>query len=204
MAALDFSDVDFSKLLRPVDDGAADHLNRTRLPSISLSATTGNVVDLSTLSGLTIVYIYPKTGVPGVPMPEGWDMIPGARGCSPQSCGFRDHFNELKSLGVNYLFGMSSQTSDYQREAVARLHLPFALLSDERFEFTDALQLPTFEVDGGRLLKRLTLVILDGVVDHIFYPVFPPNESASEVVRWLRSFPSKGRGVRGSDQSVGL
>lgn len=187
MTAQDFLDVDFSKLPRPADDGAADHLNRTTLPSISLSATTGNVVDLSTLPGRTIVYIYPKTGVPGVPMPEGWDMIPGARGCSPQSCSFRDHFFELKSLGVSHLFGMSSQTSDYQREAAARLHLPFELLSDQRFELTDALQLPTFEVDGGRLLKRLTLVILDGVVDHVFYPVFPPNESASEVVRWLRS-----------------
>jgi peroxiredoxin len=139
MTALDFSDVDFSKLPRPADDGAADHLNRTRLPNISLSATTGNVVDLSTLSGRTIVYIYPKTGVPGVPMPEGWDMIPGARGCSPQSCGFRDHFFELKSLGVSHLFGMSSQTSDYQREAAARLHLPFELLSDQRFELTDVL-----------------------------------------------------------------
>jgi len=132
----------------PQDDGAARHLEGLRLPSLTLAATDGSEVDLAVLSGRTVVYIYPRTGRPGQPLPDGWDAIPGARGCTPQSCSFRDHFAELKALGVSHLYGMSTQDSDYQREAVERLHLPFAILSDAGLRFTGALRLPTFAVDG--------------------------------------------------------
>jgi peroxiredoxin len=170
----------------PQDDGAARHLTGMRLPSVPLEATDGSQVDLSKLSGRTVVYIYPRTGVPGRSMPEGWNEIPGARGCTPQSCGFRDHFAELKRLGVVRVFGLSTQDSAYQREAVERLHLPFAVLSDERFELARALKLPTFKVAGMTLLKRMALVIDDGVITKVFYPVFPPDKNAEEVTAWLR------------------
>ena len=170
----------------PQDDGAARHLTGMRLPSVSLEATDGSQVDLSKLSGRTVVYIYPRTGVPGRSMPDGWNEIPGARGCTPQSCGFRDHFAELERLGVARVFGLSTQDSAYQREAVERLHLPFAVLSDERLEIARALKLPTFEVAGMTLLKRMALVIDDGVITKLFYPVFPPDKNAEEVIAWLR------------------
>ena len=170
----------------PVDDGAADHLTGLVLPDIALAATDGARVNLSRLSGRTVVYIYPRTGRPGQAMPIGWNGIPGARGCTPQSCSFRDHFDELRALGVRHLYGLSTQDSDYQREAVERLHLPFAILSDADFALQRALQLPTFEVDGMVLLKRMALVIDDGVTGKVFYPVFPPDRSAAEVVAWLR------------------
>ena len=170
----------------PQDDGAARHLTGMRLPSVSLEATDGSQVDLSKLSGRTVVYIYPRTGVPGRSMPDGWNEIPGARGCTPQSCGFRDHFAELERLGVARVFGLSTQDSAYQREAVERLHLPFAVLSDERLELARALKLPTFEVAGMTLLKRMALVIDDGVITKVFYPVFPPDKNAEEVTVWLR------------------
>ncbi len=169
----------------PQDDGAARHLTGMRLPDVSLPATDGSVVNLSRVAGLTVIYAYPRTGRPGQPLPEGWDAIPGARGCTPQSCSFRDHFAELKALGVDHLFGLSTQDPDYQREAAERLHLPFAILSDEHLKLTRAMNLPTFETSGMTLLKRFTLVIDDGIVDHVFYPVFPPDRSASEVVAWL-------------------
>jgi peroxiredoxin len=170
----------------PQDDGAARHLIGMRLPSLPLEATDGSQVDLSKFPGRTVVYIYPRTGVPGRSMPEGWNEIPGARGCTPQSCGFRDHFTELKRLGVARAFGLSTQDSAYQREAVERLHLPFAVLSDERLELTRALKLPTFEVAGMTLLKRMALVIDDAVITKVFYPVFPPDKNAEEVIAWLR------------------
>jgi peroxiredoxin len=170
----------------PQDDGAARHLIGMRLPSLPLEATDGSQVDLSKFPGRTVVYIYPRTGVPGRSMPEGWNEIPGARGCTPQSCGFRDHFTELKRLGVARVFGLSTQDSAYQREAVERLHLPFAVLSDERLELTRALKLPTFEVAGMTLLKRMALVIDDAVITKVFYPVFPPDKNAEEVIAWLR------------------
>jgi peroxiredoxin len=135
------------------------------------------------------VYIYPRTGRPGVPAPDGWDAIPGARGCTPQSCGFRDHFAELTRLGVARLFGLSTQDSDYQREAVERLHLPFAILSDAELKLTEALKLPTFSIDGMTLIKRMTWVIDDGVIRHVFYPVFPPDQSAETVLTWLKASP---------------
>jgi peroxiredoxin len=143
------------------------------------------MVDLSVLQGRTIVYAYPRTGKPGIENPPGWDMIPGARGCSPQSWSFRDHFAELKGLGVHNLYGLSTQDTRYQKEAAERLHLPFAILSDERLALSRAMNLPTFETGGMMLLKRFTLVVDDGVVKHVFYPVFPPDRNAADVVQWL-------------------
>jgi peroxiredoxin len=180
---------DWSRIPPPVDDGAARHLLGACLPPVSLQATNGERIDLSLCRGRTVLYIYPRTGRPGVPNPDGWDMIPGARGCSPQSCGFRDHFAELRRLGVDQLYGLSTQDSAYQREAADRLHLPFPLLSDERLEFAHALSLPTFEAGGMTLLKRCTLVVDDGQVAHVFYPVFPPDRNASDVIAWLAASP---------------
>jgi len=170
----------------PVDDGAARHLTGFALPDVTLTATDGSRVNLARLAGRTVVYIYPRTGRPGQAMPTGWNGIPGARGCTPQSCAFRDHFEELRALGVRQLYGLSTQDSDYQREAVERLHLPFAILSDADFALQRALRLPTFEVDGMVLLKRMALVIEDAKISKVFYPVFPPDRSAAEVVAWLR------------------
>ena len=168
----------------PVDDGACNHLPGLQLPSIPLLATTGQRVDLSSLPGWTVVYAYPRTGQPDQKPPPGWNDIPGAPGCTPQACAFRDHYSELRNLDVA-LFGLSTQDSAYQREAVERLHLPFPLLSDERLAFTRALHLPTFEVQSMTLIKRLTLVLRDGRIEHVFYPVFPPQENAAQVVAWL-------------------
>lgn len=179
--------VDWSKIPAPDDDGAAEHLPGTRLPPIKLAATDDGVIDLAGLHGTTIVYAYPMTGRPDTPLPDGWDMIPGARGCTPQSCAFRDHFAELQQMGVTHLFGLSTQTSAYQKEATERLHLPFPLLSDHAFALTNALNLPTFETAGQRLMRRLTLVIADGKIEHVFYPVFPPDKSASDVIDWLKT-----------------
>jgi peroxiredoxin len=172
-------------LPRPVDDGACAHLPGLRLPSVPLPSTAGGVVDLAALRGRAVVYCYPMTGRPGVPLPDGWDAIPGARGCTPQSCAFRDHYAELCALGGE-VFGLSAQDTAYQREARDRLHLPFALLSDEDLAFTRALRLPTLEVEGLTLIKRLTLVLRDGRVEHVFYPVFPPDANAGEVIAWLQ------------------
>ncbi|HEY1374120.1 MAG TPA: peroxiredoxin, partial [Candidatus Binatia bacterium] len=172
----------------PVDDGACDHLPGIRVPSVRLESTAGRVVDLSALPGRTVVYCYPRTGRPDVELPAGWNAIPGARGCTPESCGFRDHFQELQSLGAD-VFGLSTQESDYQREAAKRLHLPFEILSDAELGFTRALRLPTFEVDGMTLIKRLTLILRDGKIEKVFYPVFPPDQHAEEVAAWLAVNP---------------
>jgi peroxiredoxin len=171
----------------PVDDGGARHLAGRKLPDLALGATDGSEVNLSGLTGRSVVYVYPRTGEPGKPAIEGWDAIPGARGCTPQSCGFRDHFAELKRQGVDHLFGLSTQDTDYQREAAERLHLPFAILSDARLELTRALDLPTFEVAGMTLLKRMALIIDDGAITKVFYPVFPPDKNAEEVIAWLQA-----------------
>jgi peroxiredoxin len=171
----------------PQDDGAAKHLAGMKLPDLTLSATAGAAVNLAKLKGRTVVYIYPRTGVPGVDLPPGWNDIPGARGCTPQSCGFRDHFGELKRLGVAQLYGLSTQDSAYQQEAASRLHLPFAILSDEKMALTRALKLPTFTTSGMTLLKRMALVIDDGVITKAFYPVFPPDKNAEEVIAWLQA-----------------
>jgi peroxiredoxin len=172
----------------PVDDGACDHLSGMRVPSLKLLSTSGQQVDLSALPGRTVVYIYPRTGVPGVALPPGWDDIPGARGCTPQSCAFRDHYQELKALGAE-VYGLSSQDTAYQREAVERLHLPFAILSDEKLAFAHALNLPTFEIQDMTLIKRITLIIRQGTIEHVFYPVFPPDKNAEEVRHWLQHHP---------------
>ena len=170
----------------PQDDGAAKHLPGTRMPDLALPATSGLPVNLSNLKGRVVVYVYPRTGVPGVDALPGWDDIPGARGCTPQSCGFRVHFAELKQLGVAGVFGLSPQDTDYQREAAERLHLPFPILSDAALKFAHALNLPTFTASGMTLLKRTALVIDDGKIVKVFYPVFPPDKNAAEVVAWLR------------------
>jgi len=172
----------------PVDDGACDHLPGLRLSSAPLAATDGEVVDLARLPGRTVVYCYPRTGQPDRDVPAGWNDIPGARGCTPQSCAYRDHHAELRGLGAR-VFGLSTQDTGYQREAVDRLHLPFPLLSDADLDFARALRLPTFAFDGMTLIKRLTLIVADGRVEHVFYPVFPPDADAGRVVAWLARHP---------------
>jgi peroxiredoxin len=173
----------------PVDDGMAGHLLGLPVAPRSLLSTTGQPIDLSALAGRTVVYCYPRTGRPDQEPPEGWNLIPGARGCTPQSCAFRDHHRELEGLGAR-VFGLSTQDPEYQREAAERLHLPFPLLSDARLEFASAMRLPTFEVQSMRLLKRLTLILRDGTVEHVFYPVFPPDGNAHQVVNWLMAHSS--------------
>jgi peroxiredoxin len=174
----------------PTDDGACDHLRGVRVPSVSLDSTAGGAVDLSSLNGRTVVYCYPRTGRPDHEVPRGWDEIPGARGCTPESCAFRDRHGEFAARGVR-VYGLSTQTTEYQREAVARLHLPFALLSDSDLSLTHALRLPTFEfawsfgAQPAVLIKRLTLLLADGRIEHVFYPVFPPDGHAAEVLAWL-------------------
>ena len=171
----------------PHDDGAARHLAGMNLPDLTLPATDSAPINLSRLKGRTVVYVYPRTGVPGVDPPDGWDQIPGARGCTPQSCSFRDHFDELKRLGVAQLYGLSTQDTAYQQEAATRLNLPFAILSDEKLALTKSLKLPTFSVAGMTLLKRMALVIDDGTITKAFYPVFPPDKNAEEVITWLQA-----------------
>jgi peroxiredoxin len=176
-------------LPRPVDDGACDHLPGLLVPSIRLPSTAGGLVDLGALGApRTVIYCYPMTGRPGRPLPDGWDMIPGARGCTPQACAFRDHHLELAHLGAE-VYGLSTQTTEYQREMAERLHLAFEVLSDARFVFIEALRLPTFEADGVRLVKRLTLVVRGQRIEHVIYPVFPPDQSAAQVVDWLERHP---------------
>jgi peroxiredoxin len=171
----------------PQDDGGARHLAGMAMPDIALPATTGPDVNLSALTGRTVLYIYPRTGVPGVDPPPGWDQIAGARGCTPQSCGFRDHFGELKRLGVTHVYGLSTQDTAYQQEAANRLHLPFPLLSDHKLLLATALWLPTFATAGMTLLKRMALVVSDGKITKAFYPVFPPDKNAAEVIAWLQA-----------------
>ena len=169
----------------PEDDGAADHLRGMRLPRVTLRSTGGRDVDAADLGDRrTVLYFYPRTGRPDRPVPAEWDAIPGARGCTPESCGFRDHFAEISALGAG-LYGVSTQDTDYQREAAERLRLPFELLSDSEFALTDALRLPTFDFEGVRLLKRITLIVQAGRIEHVFYPIFPPDRHAEAVLTWL-------------------
>jgi peroxiredoxin len=168
----------------PEDDGAADHLLNAVVPPIALPATTEETIRLDELKGRTVLFCYPRTGRPDEELPPGRDATPGARGCTPEACGFRDAHAQFTDLGVRVL-ALSTQSSDYQREMAERLHLPFPVLSDERLELTQALGLPTFETSGWTLLKRLTLVIDDGEIRHVFYPVFPPDSHAAEVLDWL-------------------
>lgn len=172
----------------PQDDGAAAHLTGLHLPDITLPATDGTQVNLARLPGRHVIYIYPMTGRPDRALPDGWNEIPGARGCTPQSCSFRDHYAELQALNTG-VFGLSTQSTDYQQEARERLHLPFQLLSDEGLKLKAALGLPTFEVEGVELYKRLTLVIDGGNIVKVFYPVFPPDRSAEDTVKWMTTYP---------------
>ncbi|MFG3165718.1 redoxin family protein [Streptomyces sp. NPDC048200] len=174
----------------PEDDGAAAHLPGTKVPPLELRGTGGTAVRLDALgAGRTVIYIYPLTGRPGVDLPDGWDSIPGARGCTPEACGFRDHHQDLLAAGVDSVFGLSSQETDYQREVVERLKLPFQMLSDPARSLARELSLPTFETSGLTLYKRLTLIIRDSVVEYAFYPIFPTNEHADQVLAWLRENP---------------
>lgn len=172
----------------PVDDGTCDHLLGMKLPSVPLMSTRERAVDLSSLTGRVVLYCYPRTGRPDEQPPKGWNEIPGARGCTPQSCAFRDHYEELRALGVE-VFGLSTQTTDDQKEAAERLHLPFELLSDSELAFTRALRLPTFEVDSMILIERVTLIVANGKVEKLFYPVFPPDKNPDEVIKWLSRNP---------------
>jgi peroxiredoxin len=176
----------------PADDGAADHLPGTAVPDLTLPTSDGQQVSFGTLGpGRTIVYLYPLSGRPGVDLPDGWDAIPGARGCSTEACDFRDHHADLRQAGASRVYGMSSQNPDYQAELVARLHLPFTMISDPGFALADALRLPTFAAPGhDRLYTRLTLVVRDGRIEHVFYPIFPPNTHAQQVLDWLRDHPA--------------
>ena len=178
-------------LPRPEDDGGAAHLTGKRMPSLVLQSTLGEPVDLSVLPGRVIVYAYPMTGVPGVELPPGWNDIPGARGCTPQTLSFQNEKEVFSELGVT-IFGLSTQTPSYQKELSGRLDLSFPILSDDKFILIDALHLPTMTVADMRLIKRLTLVIDNGVIVHVFYPVFPPNESAAQTLAWLRQNPMPG------------
>lgn len=179
--------VDWTTIPTPENDGAADHLQGTMFAPVLLPSTEGGQVDIAALTGLTVIYAYPMTGQPDVPLPSNWDMIPGARGCTPQSCAFRDHFTELRTLGVRHLFGLSTQSTTYQAEAATRLHLPFPLLSDADHGLVDAMRLPCFETSGMRLLKRCTLIVRDGLILKVFYPVFPPDRNAQDVIDCLSS-----------------
>ena len=170
----------------PVDDGAADHLEGAEMPAISLPTTSGDALDLREAArGTLVLYVYPRTGRPGEPLPEGWNDIPGARGCTPQSCAFRDHFGELRTLGADVL-GMSAQPLSDQTEFAERVELPYPILSDLELALADALALPTFEVAGMRLYRRLTVVARAGRIVKAFYPVFPPDRNAADVVAWLQ------------------
>jgi peroxiredoxin len=183
---------DLADLPVPVDDGACDHLVGISVPAIALPSTAGrDVVLAETGRPRTVVYAYPRTGVPGEASPAGWDQIPGARGCTPQSCAFRDHHRELLDLGAQ-VFGLSTQTTAFQQEMVARLHLPFEVLSDAERHFTRALHLPTLEVAGMTLIRRLTLILLCRRIEQVFYPVFPPDGNAAQTLAWLRANPLPG------------
>jgi peroxiredoxin len=171
----------------PDDDGAARHLPGLAMPPVALTGTTGTTVRLDQLGdGRSVLYLYPMTGRPGEALPDGWDTIPGARGCTPEACAFRDHHADLLAAGADAVYGLSSQSTEEQVEAVTRLHLPFPLLSDAALQLADLLRLPTFEAGGTTRYRRLTLIITAGKIEHAFYPIFPPDGHAGEVLHWLR------------------
>jgi peroxiredoxin len=183
-------EVDWSLIPAPTDDGAAAHLTGRTVPSVSLLATNDTSVDLAALGGRTVVFAYPRTGEPGkIALVDDWDMIPGARGCTPQACAFRDLFADLKAAGAAQVFGLSTQGNAYQIEMASRLHLPFPVLSDEKLVLVRALNLPTMEVAGLTLIKRLAMIIDDARISHVFYPVFPPDLNAGDVLNWLKANP---------------
>jgi peroxiredoxin len=177
---------DWSKIPAPELDVSLEHLNNFIIQEIKLLSTSGDEIDLSKLNGLSIIYVYPMTGQPNIALPKGWDEIPGARGCTPQSCSFRDNFSELKKLNIENIFGLSSQTTKYQKEMSERLHLPYPILSDEKLLFANALKLPTFKVDNMNLIKRITLITNNNKIIKYFYPVFPPDQNVNDVIFWLK------------------
>lgn len=184
--------VDWSTIPAPIDDGGARHLTGMRLPAVALPATDGSTVSLAMLAGRTVVFAYPRTGTPGqISIVDDWDMIPGARGCTPQSCAFRDLHSELRAAGADHVFGLSAQEPDYQEELAARLHLPFPLLSDAHLKLSQAMRLPTMQAAHLTLIKRLAMIIDDGIVVHTFYPVFPPDRNAADVLAWLSANPRR-------------
>jgi peroxiredoxin len=186
----DLMGVDWSKIPAPVDDGATKHLVGTTIPPVALRATDGTSVTLSSLPGRVVLFAYPRTGEPGqIGLVDDWDMIPGARGCTPQTCAFRDLFKDLKAAGAQHVFGISTQDTEYQRAMVERLHVPFQVLSDSDLAFTRALNLPSMDVAGLTLIKRLALIIDSGKITHVFYPVFPPDRNAGDVLEWLQANP---------------
>lgn len=170
----------------PVDDGACEHLAGLKLPDLLLPSTKGGAVNLSSLKGLSVIYIYPMTGRPDIPLPEGWESIPGAMGCTPQACSFRDHYTELAEFDAS-IYGLSTQSTLEQQEAAERLNLPYALLSDEALTLADKLSLPTMEVEGKTLIKRITLICDNGVIKKVFYPVFPPDQNVNEVISYMKT-----------------
>jgi peroxiredoxin (alkyl hydroperoxide reductase subunit C) len=190
MAQGNLLEVDWSKIPAPEDDGGAKHLTGMTIPPVSLRATNDTVVTLSELTGRTVVFGYPRTGEPGkIGLVDDWDMIPGARGCTPQTCSFRDLFAELRAAGATHVFGLSTQGNDYQIEMASRLHLPFPVLSDEQLELVTALNLPTMEVADLTMIKRMAVIIDDAKITHVFYPVFPPDRNAGDVLEWLQANP---------------
>lgn len=181
---------DWSKIPAPVDDGAAMHLKGVTIPPVSLPATDGSTVTLSSIPGRIVLFAYPRTGEPGkIGLVEDWDEIPGARGCTPHTCGFRDLIGDLKAAGASGVFGLSTQDTDYQREMTERLHVPFPVLSDSELKLTKALNLPSMEVAGLTMIKRLALIIDNAKITHVFYPVFPPDRNAGDVLAWLTANP---------------
>ena len=175
-----------SDLPIPYDDGSTNHLKGMKLPPVSLKATNGKAVDLGDIKGKLVIYCYPMTGQPNVALPDGWDQIPGARGCTPQSCSYRDHYQELKALGAEVV-GLSVQSTDYQKEMADRLHLPFPVVSDEDFQFQQALNMPIFVAAGMTLLKRVTLIANHGVIEAVHYPIFPSDSDAAWVINYLKT-----------------
>ncbi|MDE2738143.1 MAG: peroxiredoxin [Paracoccaceae bacterium] len=179
--------VDWGSLPEPSDDGAAKHLSGMVMPNVELPSTDNEMVNLGKIRGWSVLFFYPMTGQPDTPLPDGWDEIPGARGCTPQTCAFRDLAKELSAKGIRAVYGISTQTTEYQLEATKRLRLPFPLLSDTDLILTKRLQLPTFRVNDMVLIKRLTLVLNNSEVKRLFYPVFPPDQNPAEVLKFLDS-----------------
>jgi peroxiredoxin len=169
----------------PQDDGSTNHLRGMKLPNVSLNATNGKTINLGEIKGKLVIYCYPMTGQPNVDLPDGWDQIPGARGCTPQSCSFRDHYQELQALGAEVV-GLSVQTTEYQKEMVDRLHLPFLVVSDAHYKFQKALNMPTFITAGMILLKRVTLIVNNGVIEAVHYPIFPSDSDPAWIINYLK------------------
>ena len=179
------TNVDWSKIPAPKGEENLSHLNNYTIKQVKLKSTDDKLVELSEIKGLTIIYIYPMTGQPDKPLPDNWDNIPGARGCTPQSCSFRDNFSQLKKLNVDNIFGLSTQNNQYQKEMVKRLSLPYQVLSDEKLEFANQLKLPIFEVEHMKLIKRITLILSNNKIIKYFYPVFPPDKNVNDVIKFL-------------------